>query len=288
MRFLFFSHRFFGIIELFLALSLPIFSLAISELSDTGVDCEGYGRCRSGDRDCCLMDRMTSIASDNLRISAKRREFIKGIKFFRNQRIQYLPVFINSKFPKIIRLEATGCSIKKISKDNFQGLFQLYELNLDENFLEEIRSDTFEDLKSVKYIHLGKFPRVSKKFVEVFEFLTRFSDFLDKNRIKSMNGRLFDNLVALHEVYLKSNECIDINFDKTIHLEFLGKSLRRLVTFESLCRKDISSIRSEVDAKCGYEETDSKVFCKETCGAVSYSAGAVVNGNTTVRGQWLV
>lgn len=103
-----------------------------------------------------------------------------------------------------------------------------------------------------------------------------------------MNGRLFDKLVALHEVCLKSNECININFDKTIHLEFLGKSLRRLVTFESMCRKDISSIRSELDAKCGYEEIDSKVFCKETCGAVSYTSGAIVNGNKTVRGQWFV
>lgn len=103
-----------------------------------------------------------------------------------------------------------------------------------------------------------------------------------------MNGRLFDKLVALHEVCLKSNECINVNFDKTIHLEFLGKSFRRLVTFESICRKDISSIRSEIDAKCGYEEIDSKVFCKETCGAVSYTSGAVVNGNTTVRGQWFV
>lgn len=103
-----------------------------------------------------------------------------------------------------------------------------------------------------------------------------------------MNGRLFDNLHALHEVCLKANECININFDKKMHLEYLGKSFRRLVTFESICRKDISSIRSEVDANCGYEETESKIFCKETCGAVSYTAGAVVNGNHTVRGQWLV
>lgn len=140
-----------------MALSLPILSLATSGLSDAGVDCEGYGKCQSGDRDCCLMNRMTSIHSENLRISAKRRDFIKGLNLFRNQRIQFLPVYINLKFPKIIRLEATGCSINKISKDNFQGLFQLYELNLDENFIEKIRSDTFEDLTSLKYIHLGKF-----------------------------------------------------------------------------------------------------------------------------------
>lgn len=101
-----------------------------------------------------------------------------------------------------------------------------------------------------------------------------------------MNGKLFDNLEALHEVCLKGNVCIDTDFDRTTNIEYFAKFFRRVYNGESTDQRNLYSLKSELDAKCKYKETDSKLFAIESCGVVSFYSGAVVNGNKTLRGQW--
>lgn len=144
-----------------LVLFISIFSImksacAITDMRINIVNCEGYGDCHYSGTNCCLLKNTSAISSENVKISVKRGLSLVGINMHNNPKIQFLPVNIASKFPNISRIEATDCRIEKVSKINFKGLFSLWVLYLDGNLIEEIKSDTFEDLSGIKFIHLGK------------------------------------------------------------------------------------------------------------------------------------
>jgi Leucine-rich repeat (LRR) protein len=86
----------------------------------------------------------------------ERDTAIRGIDFFGNSKISYLPVKINEAFPNLLGYSAGNCSIKTISKENFEGLSNLRELLLFENFIKKIPGDTFEDLVALEFVNLGK------------------------------------------------------------------------------------------------------------------------------------
>lgn len=113
----------------------------------------------------CFMDRETAIESIGLTISSEIDESIEGLRFVDNKKIHFLPEKIEASFPNLVYFAAYGCSIKEISKDNFQNLTKLTFLSLALNQIEKIFSDTFEDLTSLKYLFLCK-----EKGFKIFQF----------------------------------------------------------------------------------------------------------------------
>lgn len=81
---------------------------------------------------------------------------VEGFYSYNNKNIRFLPENLAEKFSNLIIMWAQSCSIEKISKKNFQGLNKLRGLALSSNFIEQITSDTFEDLVSLTHLYLGE------------------------------------------------------------------------------------------------------------------------------------
>lgn len=105
---------------------------------------------------CCLVTD-TAINASDFTISGPEDENVRLFDSSRNRKMEFLPIFINKKFPNLITYLADRCIIKEITKNNFEHLFHLRVLNLIGNQIETIRSDTFQDLVSLKTLLLGKF-----------------------------------------------------------------------------------------------------------------------------------
>lgn len=80
---------------------------------------------------------------------------IKAFSVEGDKRVSLLPYRIHLQFSKLEAYDAGSCSICRISKYNFEQLSALKELWLRHNLIEEIFSDTFEDLTSLEYLALG-------------------------------------------------------------------------------------------------------------------------------------
>lgn len=69
--------------------------------------------------------------------------------------LQFLPVA--SKFTRnLIHYEVQRTSVQKISKENFDGMIWLEDLILIQNWIETLQKDTFQGLKRLKFINLGR------------------------------------------------------------------------------------------------------------------------------------
>lgn len=90
------------------------------------------------------------------------------------QNIQFLPILLHESFPLLKEYYVTNTAVPKISKKNFEKLFKLEMLSLDENQIEVIRSDTFEDLISLKEIKISKKQNYWSRFTLQPE---RFTDY---------------------------------------------------------------------------------------------------------------
>lgn len=96
----------------------------------------------------------TRIASNDTTISADAE--IGELVFSKNKNISLLPVDVAISFPELELYSASKCFIKTIARIHFKGLRALTILDLQNNQIEMIRSDTFEDLISLKEIQLGR------------------------------------------------------------------------------------------------------------------------------------
>lgn len=151
------------------------------------------------------MNESTTINSTGFSISSSKDNNVKGFYSYRNDKIEFLPENFAEKFPNLVVIWASRCSIKKVSKKNFRNLRKLRGLDLDKNQIERIESDTFDDLIELEELHLGKLKRFQKTDSKTFKFP-------DNNMIKAFQGKAFAKLVSLENVYLESNDCIDQKF----------------------------------------------------------------------------
>lgn len=104
----------------------------------------------------CFMDSVTKIDSLQFEISSERDENVTKISLYGNKNVIYLPISVSEKFPLLTELIAWQCSVKEISKENFKNLYKLQRLDLDENQITKIQSETFEDLMGLEVLRLGK------------------------------------------------------------------------------------------------------------------------------------
>lgn len=103
----------------------------------------------------CFMNESTTINLNDTKFSSTI-ESIMRLDFFTNRNIFYLPVNVGENFPHLAFYNAQNCSVKVISKSNFDGLFELKKLYLDNNEIESIFSDTFLDLVQLEWLTLSR------------------------------------------------------------------------------------------------------------------------------------
>lgn len=113
------------------------------------------GQWGTGAEKTCNMSS-TAINTTDFVITSDRDEAVDGFWANGNEQLKYLPKNLGEKLPNLIKLQAMFCSIKAVSKDNFEGLSKLKSLNLQGNEIAKIDDDTFELIPAVEWISLGE------------------------------------------------------------------------------------------------------------------------------------
>lgn len=103
----------------------------------------------------CLMQSSTSIREYGVTIW-NRGDSIKELNFSGNRNIFFLPVYVGYRFPNMKIYNARYCSIKTISKTNFQYLYSLTHVYLMNNQIEALYMETFEGLDNLEVIWFGE------------------------------------------------------------------------------------------------------------------------------------
>lgn len=107
--------------------------------------------------ECCELELGTTIDAFDYTF-AKDTKYTKvlGLVIKHQQNVEFLPIMLNKRFPNLKKYWVGKTPVRKISKQNFEKLFKLEELTLYQNKIEAIKSDTFEDLISLKRIMISK------------------------------------------------------------------------------------------------------------------------------------
>lgn len=121
--------------------------------SEKEVKCNTVEKCLQGF--CCYLRDEATIDSPDFTI-ATRDVNVDLIKFFSNAKIEFLPVNVYQSLPNLVLYGAHNCSIREITKSNFERLNKLETIALWGNFIEIIKSDTFEGLANLINIDLGE------------------------------------------------------------------------------------------------------------------------------------
>lgn len=104
----------------------------------------------------CFMDKTTAINGKNFIIADLKDEEVEGIVFHSNRLVEYLPYKVHLQPPNLSTYRAAFCSIKEISKENFENLNRLKHIDLNYNRIEKIAGNTFNGLRSLKKVELSK------------------------------------------------------------------------------------------------------------------------------------
>lgn len=83
-------------------------------------------------------------------------------------------------------LEASKCSIKRIAKENFEGLSKVRILYLSHNLIETIDDDTFDHLRAVERIHLGELLMKLSSINSVIEHRLQQAQATQRFRLRSL------------------------------------------------------------------------------------------------------
>lgn len=102
------------------------------------------------------MSESTLIDTKGVELYGKKDKKMRTVNFYDNLKIEYLPIKVDEIFPNLNTYSAGFCSIREISQENFKGLTKLRALFLQHNKINRILSDTFQDLKLLQAIELGK------------------------------------------------------------------------------------------------------------------------------------
>lgn len=148
-----FACRQFSIIIVNLSINFFTNNSTLKELS-----CESYTTSewvKAGEQATCYI-KSTAIASDGIKFSPESDESVLALNFYQNEKVLFLPIGVDEKFPNLEDYDASFCSITAIKKKNFEKLKNLKRLYLGNNQIEKVRSDTFQDLISLEILHLSK------------------------------------------------------------------------------------------------------------------------------------
>lgn len=106
----------------------------------------------------CSMKNKTVINATNFVVADLRDEEVGGITFNQNKAIEYLPYKVYMQFPNLVDYWADSCSVKQISRENFQKLNRLQLIWLASNKIQKISGNTFHGLENLSRVDLSEFP----------------------------------------------------------------------------------------------------------------------------------
>jgi hypothetical protein len=108
-----------------------------------------------GNQNTCWIAGSISFSSPGYKINSSRDETVTGFIAQSLKNMFYLPDSPYEIFPYLQAYSSRGSAVKEISAANFKKLKKLRLLYLDQNQIEKINSDTFNDLESLEWLNLG-------------------------------------------------------------------------------------------------------------------------------------
>ena len=100
--------------------------------------------------------KTVSIDAPGARISTLRDDTIKAFTAFSNRKFFFLPENMAEKFPKLEIYVGSSCSLTVIIRENFLNLKYLKRLTLNDNKIEVISDDVFDDLFALEILKLSR------------------------------------------------------------------------------------------------------------------------------------
>jgi hypothetical protein len=79
---------------------------------------------------------------------------MNGLRIEPNKKVKYLPENLNDIFLNLVVYSAQNSKIQEISKIHFAELKYLKKLWLNNNQIQKVPGDSFEDLYSLEYLNL--------------------------------------------------------------------------------------------------------------------------------------
>lgn len=139
------------------ALEVISYNCGFEEFDTVGIYCERFSDGFKVYTEFCFMDEKTVINATNFVVGDPSDDEIGGIKFDENKNIEFLPYKIHMQLPNLIIYQASKCSIKQITKKNFEKLSRLKEIDMSFNQIRKISGNTFRGLESLTFVDISKF-----------------------------------------------------------------------------------------------------------------------------------
>lgn len=154
-----------------------------------------------------------TIDSEHFQISSHRNEAVERIDLSDMKKIKFLPIGIADIFPNLMHFWASACSIRKISKENFQNLVKLEWLALPFNQIDEIAENSFDDLSHLEYLELSynKIKFLNKNWLKNLQSLKSLG--LGGNQLTSLEVKIFSNSPELKQLWLSGNKFSSLTAD---------------------------------------------------------------------------
>lgn len=158
---LFFLRRKFSFFNIYaLAVFFSLIGLSKGQLKCEKI--ENFSWKKIGSLETCYMDQVTSIVEHNRSIdlvfydSWGRLRYVSwGLNIGNNKKIRLLPI-LNLQYSDLVAYDAHNCSLTSISKSNFNNMWKLKYLALQDNHLEKIATDTFVGLSALEVLDMSK------------------------------------------------------------------------------------------------------------------------------------
>lgn len=104
----------------------------------------------------CLMRESTSIFAKDVETIPKLDDSVIGLSFYGNKKIHFPPLGIDKTFSNLQAYNFESCSVESVSRQAFANLRNLRVLWLNDNQIEGIPSDSFDDLLSLEWLYLSQ------------------------------------------------------------------------------------------------------------------------------------
>lgn len=125
---------------------------------------------------CCYVKDATiiDVSSDSFVDDESYRDL--GVMVIEKQKhIEFLPVMLHETFPHLLGYVVKSTPIRTIAKKNFEKLYGLEVLWMEGGQVETIRSNTFEDLTSLRILIIRKKPKYIFDDLELHSVFSQYA-----------------------------------------------------------------------------------------------------------------
>lgn len=217
----------------------------------------------------CVFNNISEIGAPS-KLTNPVNESVTELLMVRNKKIEFLPQDISVPFPKLRIVDAYGCAVKAVTKQNFHGLTMVNKIVLDDNEIDKIDENSFDDLTDLNSLYMdnNKIANLPSKLFDKLENLdtlylngNQLSELdaslfrnnkklallhLNENKLQTLPTGIFDGLTQMRQIWLKSNGIVDLPaniFDQCESLVDIDLSRNKITTIDMNLLSKLSALR---------------------------------------------